>query len=183
MSDPQEAESEQSAAASPMAAALRSLRVSDRISLAAVATAAIALIVGIVQTMFMWSSRNDEVEAALRAEQLRACVTYRNAALDLNIRAQIIAQNGAENDNDDEVLHDLFDTYQVAIVELGYLLPQSDGAALDNVQTEVTRAIDGYLSGDMGKLAAASAADSAWSNAHNQVLDACDRVIRDIRDQ
>lgn len=182
MSDPQEAESEQSAAASPMAAALRSLRVSDRISLAAVATAAIALVVGIVQTMFMWSSRNDEVEAALRAEQLRACVTYRNAALDLNIRAQLVAQNGP-NDEDDDILHDLFDAYQIAIVELGYLLPQSDGPALDNVQAEVTRAIDGYLSGDMGKLAAASAADSAWSNAHNQVLDACDRVIRDIRDQ
>lgn len=180
MSDPQEPQP--SEPPTPMAAALRSLRVSDRISLAAVATAAIALLVGIVQTMFMWSARNDEVEASLRAEQLRACVSYRNAALDLNIRAQIIAQNGAATDEDDEVLHSLFDAYQVAIVELGYLLPQPDGPALDQVQDEATRTIEAYLAGDMSKLAAASASDSAWSHAHNGVLDACDRVIRDVRD-
>ena len=161
---------------------LRSLDMSDRISLAAVATAAIALIVGIVQTGFMWASRNDEVEAALRAEQVRACVSYRISAVDANERAQMIA-TGHERLEDAQEFNQLMSRYRTAIGDLGYLLPQGDDSGLSGVDAAVVQAYNAFLAEDYATLAQVSAADGPWAHAHDQVLEACERVIRDVRDR
>lgn len=164
------------------AALFDSLDTSDRISLAAVATAAIALIVGIVQTGFMWVSRNDEVEAALRAEQVRACVAYRITAVDANERAQMIAADG-EAPVDGAEFERVMNRYRTAIGELRYLLPARDGEALTGADAAAVDAYNSFLNDDFKSLAAVSRASGAWSTAHDSVLEACERVIRDVRDR
>lgn len=174
----QAAEPKQSA----LSALTHSLDTSDRIALAAVATASIALIVGIVQTLFMWTSRNDEIEAALRAEQVRACVTYRLTAVDANERAQFIAADG-ERPADMREFERLMSAYRTAIGQLGYLLPQDDSDGLQEVEIAAVTAYNAFLDEDYAALAEISRADGAWSRGHDRVLEACESVIRDVRDR
>ena len=171
---------ETQAARNAVAELLESLDTSDRISLAAVATAAVALVVGIVQTGFMWAARNDERQATLRAEQIRACVGYRLAAVNANEHAQMIAIDGAEPE-DARAFDRVLTEYRTAIGQLGYLLPESAGPGLEGVEAETVRAYNAFLDEDFATLAEISSADGAWSQAHNLVLDACERVVRDMR--
>lgn len=167
-----------------LSALVHSLDTSDRISLAAVGTAAVALIVGIVQTGFMWASRNDEVEAALRAEQVRACVAYRIAALDANERAQMIASDAAPvDDKDADEFERLLTRYRTTIGELSYLLPQEDDNGLSDVEAGAVDAHNAFVEEDFATLAVVSRADSAWARGHERVLEACEAVIRDVRDR
>jgi hypothetical protein len=160
----------------------KSLEFSDRIALGAVVTAAIALVVGVIQTWFMWNARNDSILAELRAQQLRTCVRYRTAAQDFNHEVQVISFEG-RSDERDEAFGELHEAYQVAIVELSYLLPVTTHPAIDRVQDGVSNVIVAMADEDMKSLAAVSGADSDWSNAHNSVLEACERVISEVRDR
>ncbi len=160
----------------------KSLEFSDRIALGAVMTAAIALVVGVVQTYFMWNARNDAVIAELRAQQLRTCVRYRTAAQDLQIETQLIAFEG-RSDERDEQFGLYYDAYQIALVELSYLLPESIAPAVDRVQDGVAKVLVAMADENMDGLAKASGSGSDWSEAHSSVLEACDRVIRDVRDR
>jgi sensor domain CHASE-containing protein len=160
----------------------KSLAFSDRVALGAVITAAIALVVGVIQTWFMWNARNDAVTAELRAQQLRSCVRYRTVAQDYNREIQIIAFEG-RSDERDKTFGELHEAYQVAIVELSYLLPKTSHPALDRVQDGVSEVIVAMADENMDTLAGAAGAGSTWSTAHNGVLEACERVIRTVRDK
>lgn len=151
-------------------------------SVGALGTAIVAGIVGVVQTGFMWAARNDEVEAALRAEQVRGCVAYRLAALNANERAQFIAIDGA-HPGDEEEFRGLIGEHQKAVTQLEYLLPRAHGAGLEAAERESILAYEAFAADDMKELAALSKADSAWARAHDQVLEACEIVIGDVRDQ
>ncbi len=178
---------EESATASPIPLRARvrfidQILNTDAVSLGALITAVAAGIVGIVQTGFMWVARNDEVEAALRAEQIRACAAYRLAALDVNERAQYIARDGL-TPSDEVEFPKLVTNYRNVVGQLGYLLPESSGEALEALERASVEAFNAFADGDMERLAAASAADSPWSRAHDGVLEACEAVIRDVRDR
>ena len=110
---------------------VNSLHVSDRIALAALITAVVATLIGVMQTGFMWAARNDEVEAALRSEQLRACVAYRIAGENAIARAQLLGgENGGPEEGDTE-FHGYILDYQARLTQLYYLLPVGDGIAVD----------------------------------------------------
>lgn len=163
---------------------VNSLHVSDRIALAALITAVVATFIGVAQTAFMWAARNDEVEATLRAEQLRSCVKYRNAGFAANTRAQQLALDGVPPDGDEE-FESRFANYNAAIGELMYLLPTSNGDALEQVEQsslEVYFAYEDREPARLQELTLSETQDLPWSNSHNLVLDACEAIIRDVRD-
>lgn len=167
----------------PLTALVTSLQVSDRIALAALATAVIAGLIGVIQTAFMWDARNDESEAALRAQQLRACVNYRSTAVALNTRAQIYAAERVTPDKDElDAFEEGLGAYQDSISELSYLLPASAHGALDGVEVQAIAAYSAFVEEDFGKLADIANAQSPWAQAHDGVLEQCEEVVRHARD-
>jgi hypothetical protein len=162
---------------------VNALHVSDRIALAALLTAVVASVVAVVQTTFMWIARNDEVEAALRAEQLRACVEYRIAGEHAIARAQLLAEdNGGPRERDAD-FHGYILTYQEKLSQLYYLLPTDRaGSAVDDAGRASADAYVAYTARDVAELRNLSGNDNIWVSSHDQLIDVCESVIRDLRD-
>jgi hypothetical protein len=139
---------------------LRSLRVSDRISLGALGTAVVASIVGVMQTGFMYIARNDEVEAALRSEQLRACAAYRTAGFNLHARTRWLSVDGVPID--DEGFGALSQDYGNAISQLNYLLPSGHEATLELAEAEATNVRGAFVEKDREALRDFSDEQGAW---------------------
>jgi hypothetical protein len=159
---------------------LRSLRVSDRISLGALGTAVIASVVGVMQTGFMYVARNDEVEAALRSEQLRACSAYRIAGFNLHARARWLSVDGVPIRDDG--FGALSQDYGNAISQLNYLLPSGHEATLALAEVESTNVWGAFIEKDREALRDFSDEQGVWAQAHAEILEICDIVIRDVRD-
>lgn len=181
--EPEPDEASKPEAPTRLGAFLYSLRQADPVSLAALMTAVVASVIGVMQTAFMWDARNDEVEAALRAQQLRACVTYRHAAVVFNGNAQIVALEEDDTPESEVDLTLLWDDYATALSELTYLLPTRNDAAFDVAEEQAYLALEAFQDGDRERLALIAMADGQWSRAHDRILDTCDAVIRDVRDR
>lgn len=158
------------------------LHVSDRISLAALMTAVVATIIGVLQTGFMWAARNDEVEAALRSEQLRACVAYRIAGENAIHQAQALGAAHTGSADERAAFQATIQTYQERLSQAYYLLPASDGREVDDASRSATDALTAYTDGDFEELARLSSEEEYWATTHWQVIDQCQAIIRDIRD-
>ncbi len=173
--------------ASPPAASQRSLvdivRVADPLSIGALITAIVAGVVGIIQTGFMWMARNDEVEGALRAQQLRACVEYRLAGENAIARAQLLAEENGVRADDPE-FHGYILDYQAKISQLYYLLPTDRaGTAVDDASRASADSYAAYVNGDNAELDTLSGNEGIWIASHDQLIDVCESVIRDLRDR
>lgn len=181
--EPKSAEAPKPVAAEPQAVRIvPPLPISERISLGALITAVIASIVGVLQTGFMWIARNDEVEAALRSEQIRACAAYRIAALNLFARAQWLAVDQGGPMARDEDFGPLSETYSNSLAQLAYLLPTGAEPTIALAESESMTAWGAYIERDYSVLRDVSATDGAWSAANAELLDMCHAVIRDVRD-
>ena len=158
------------------------LHVSDRISLAALLTAVVATIIGVLQTGFMWAARNDEVEAALRSEQLRACVAYRIAGENVIHQAQALGGERTGMPEERAAFEGNVQTYQERLSQVYYLLPESGGREVDDASRSAADALAAYRGGDFEELAHLSAEEGYWATTHWQIIDQCQAIIRDIRD-
>lgn len=162
---------------------VNSLHVSDRIALAALITAVVATLIGVMQTGFMWAARNDEVEAALRSEQLRACVAYRIAGENAIARAQLLGEENGGPEEGDAEFHGYILDYQARLTQLYYLLPTGDGIAVDDASRASADAYVAYVNGDVPELLNLSGNEGIWVSSHNTLNDVCESIIRDLRDR
>ncbi len=161
----------------------RSLIAADPVSIGALATAVVASIVSVVQTAFMWEARNDEIEAELRAQQLRACVAYERRGAIANARIQALAISKTDPADGDEALDGHLADYFDTLAELGLLMPSTLKDTLIDTQNEALAAEQAFEDGDYEKMLALSNSQSRWSQLHVQIQNACSDVIRNVRDR
>lgn len=161
----------------------QSLSATDPVSIGALATAVLASVVSVVQTGFMWEARNDEIEAALRAQQLRACVAYDRAGATANARAQVIAAEAEEPEAGDDAFEDALADYQDSLAEMSFLMPKSIRPTIALTQQDALAVYEAYFQRDFAKMADISSADSPWADHDAAIQDACERVIRTVRDR
>ena len=159
------------------------LHVSDRISLAALVTAVVATIIGVLQTVFMWVARNDEVEAALRSEQLRACVAYRIAGENAIAQAHRLGTERTPAAVETATFEATVQTYQERLSQLYYLLPPSQGREVDDAVRSSSEALAAYQGADFDELARLSDNEEFWVATHWKLIDQCEAIIRDVSDR
>ncbi|TPW03399.1 MAG: hypothetical protein FD124_3031 [Alphaproteobacteria bacterium] len=140
-------------------------------------------VVSVVQTAFMWEARNDEIEAELRAQQLRSCVAYERKGAIANARIQELALSEADPADGDETLDGYLAAYFDTLAELGFLMPSPLKTTLIDTQNEALAAALAFEQGDYKQMLALSNSQSRWSQLHVQIQGACNDVIRNVRDR
>jgi|CXWL01.1.fsa_nt_gi hypothetical protein len=142
---------------------------------------ALALIATGIQTYFNFSARNDAVESALRAEQLRACVAFHGTSLNFSARAQYLSEHttvvGFDPEFDQQMLW-----YHHATTQLQYLLPRTDRTSVNLATERAVEVYRAFKSGDRASLTELAADGSGLDIAQANVYESCEHVIRQVRD-
>jgi hypothetical protein len=155
---------------------------SERIALSALIVAVLAFIATSVQVLIAWQTRNDAARSALRAEQLRACVTFQVTSSKFNARMLTLSEE-PEDVTDAEGLAAELDQYQRDLEPLFYLLPSSDEPALEDAVVASAGAYLVFRRGERVTLNQVVADDGQLRRAHRAIVEACENVIRDVRDE
>lgn len=158
---------------------------SERIALSALIVAVLALIGTSVQVFVAWQTRNDAARSALRAEQLRACVTFQITSGKYAARVSTLADDAEADVAIDtaaqgERIGPELDQYQRDLAPLYYLLPRSDLPAVRSAALASAGPLVVLVQNQPERLPAIS---RQLDEAHERVEAACENVIRDVRDE
>jgi hypothetical protein len=158
---------------------------SERIALSALMVAVLALIATGVQVFIAWQTRNDAARSALRAEQLRACVTFqitssKYAARVLTMADDVDAGVAIDTRGQADRIGPELDQYQRDLTPLYYLLPRSDLPAVRSAALASAGPLVVLVQNQPERLPAIS---RQLDEAHDAVEAACENVIRDVRDE